>query len=83
MYVFCTSGSQGEEVFSSFALCFFFFFLSKHHSKTYCMYIFRADHLVLDNQLVCSSLGKTISPPLSIPYYFNRISLYILVISYM
>jgi hypothetical protein len=26
-----------------------------------CMHDFRADHLVLDNQLVCSSLGKTIS----------------------
>jgi hypothetical protein len=26
-----------------------------------CMYIIRADHLVLDNQLVCSSLGKTTS----------------------
>lgn len=30
-------------------------------------YIFRADHLVLNNQLLCSSLGKTISPTFSIP----------------
>lgn len=29
---------------------------------------FWADHLVLDNQLVCSSMGKTISATLSIPY---------------
>lgn len=26
------------------------------------MYIFRVDHLVLNNQLVCTSLGKTVSP---------------------
>ena len=30
-------------------------------------YVFRADHLVLDNQLVCSSLGKAMSPTPSIP----------------
>jgi hypothetical protein len=30
------------------------------------MYVFRDDHLELDNQLVCSSLQKTISPSLSI-----------------
>lgn len=29
--------------------------------------VFRADCLGLDDQLVCSSLGRTISPPLSIP----------------
>jgi hypothetical protein len=32
-----------------------------------CMYIFRTDDLVLDNQSGCSSLRKTISPALSIP----------------
>lgn len=26
-----------------------------------CMYVFRADHLTLDNQSVCSSLGKATS----------------------
>ena len=26
------------------------------------VYVFRADHLVLGNQLVCSSLEKTVSP---------------------
>jgi hypothetical protein len=26
-----------------------------------CMYIFRIDHLAVDNQLVCSSLGRTTS----------------------
>lgn len=31
-------------------------------------YIFRDDHLVLDTQLVCCSLGKTTSPALHIPY---------------
>ena len=35
------------------------------HSGT-CLYIFRADLLVLDIQLVCSLLGKIISPVLSI-----------------
>lgn len=29
--------------------------------------VFRADHLELDNELVSSSLGKTVSPTLSIP----------------
>lgn len=32
-----------------------------------CIYIFKVDHLVLHNQLVCSSLGKTISLALCIP----------------
>lgn len=32
-----------------------------------CMYAFRYDHLVLDIQLLQSSLGKTISHVLSIP----------------
>lgn len=32
-----------------------------------CPYVFRTDSLRLDNQLLCSSLGKTISPPLSTP----------------
>lgn len=37
-----------------------------------CMYVFKGDHLVLDNQLVCSSLGKATSlvpsfPQLPIP----------------
>lgn len=31
------------------------------------MCIFRANLLVLDNWLVCSSLGKTISPALGVP----------------
>ena len=31
-----------------------------------CMYVFRDDHLLLDNQMVCSSLGKTISPTANI-----------------
>lgn len=31
-------------------------------------YVFRPDHLVLDNQLVCSSLGKVMSPTPSIPW---------------
>ena len=31
------------------------------------MYIFTTEHFVLDNQLVCSSLDKTISPILGIP----------------
>lgn len=30
------------------------------------MYIFQVGHLVLDDQLGCYSLGKTISPPLKI-----------------
>ena len=30
------------------------------------MYVFRPDHVVLDNRSVCSSLGKTISPSLGI-----------------
>lgn len=28
-----------------------------------CIYVFRASHLILDNQLMWSSLGKTTSPP--------------------
>lgn len=35
--------------------------LQSSHNAT-CMYIFRSDHLILDNLLVCSSLGKTTSP---------------------
>lgn len=31
-----------------------------------CMYVLMADHLVLDSQLVCSSMKKTNSPSLSI-----------------
>lgn len=31
------------------------------------MYVFRLEHLLLDNQLVCSSLEKTVSLPHSIP----------------
>lgn len=31
-----------------------------------CMYDFEVEHLVLDSQLVCYSLGKTISPALSL-----------------
>ena len=31
------------------------------------MYVYEDDHLVLDNQLVCFSLGKRISPALSVP----------------
>lgn len=47
-----------------------------------CMYIFRFDHLVLNNQLMCSSLKKTISLPLlhnvlssnnSCPWIFFRV----------
>jgi hypothetical protein len=34
-----------------------------------CMSVFEADHLVLDNQVVCSSLRKTISPTLGIPQW--------------
>jgi hypothetical protein len=33
-----------------------------------CIDVFRVSHLVLGNQLVCSSQGKTISPTLSISY---------------
>jgi hypothetical protein len=33
-----------------------------------CMNVFRAKHLVLDNQSVCSSLRNAISPVLCIPY---------------
>lgn len=32
------------------------------------MFIFRADRLVLGNQLARSSLGKTVSPVLSTPW---------------
>jgi hypothetical protein len=37
-------------------------------SSVTCLYGFRAEHLWLDNQLVCPSLGKTICPILSILY---------------
>lgn len=40
-------------------------------SWDYCIYSnvdFRADHLVVDNQLEGSSLGDSFSPSLSIPY---------------
>lgn len=30
------------------------------------MYVFRADHLVLDSQLACSPLEKTVSPALRV-----------------
>ena len=32
-----------------------------------CVYVSRDEHTLLDNQLVCSSLRKAISPTLSIP----------------
>ena len=32
-----------------------------------CRYVFKMDHLALDNQLVCSLLGKATSPALSFP----------------
>ena len=31
-----------------------------------CMYVFKADHLALDNQLMCPSLVKAISPASSV-----------------
>lgn len=34
-----------------------------------CMYVFRAEHLALDKQLVCSSLGKTSSLAPSFPQF--------------
>ena len=37
------------------------------NNSTSFRYVFRANSLVLDNQWVCSSLGKTISPILGIP----------------
>lgn len=52
MCVFCTCGGQELKEYFPQLLCAFFF-LSNFHSKAYCMYIFRTDHLVLDNQLVC------------------------------
>lgn len=33
------------------------------------MYAFRSDHLILVNQLVCSSLGKAISSTFSVPRF--------------
>jgi hypothetical protein len=36
-----------------------------------CMYVFRADHLALNNQLLYSSLGKTISLEPSFPQLSN------------
>jgi hypothetical protein len=36
-------------------------------SVSFYLYVFRSNHLVLDNQLVCSSLEKRICPALSIP----------------
>jgi hypothetical protein len=39
------------------------------------VYISRANHSVLDNQLVCSSLGKTIS---SAPTFLSCLSLFVL-----
>lgn len=35
------------------------------------LHVFRADHLALDSQLVCSSLGKSISLVLSFPQLAN------------
>lgn len=35
-----------------------------------CMYVFRDGHLVLDNQLVCSSERKTTYPRFNIFFYF-------------
>lgn len=32
-----------------------------------CTYLFMVHHLELDNQLMCTSLGKIISPNFSIP----------------
>lgn len=39
-----------------------------------CMYTFQADHLVLNNQSVFSSFGKTISSDLSIFFHFPVIA---------
>lgn len=36
------------------------------YSVTY-VYVFRADHWAVENQMECLSLGKTLSPVLSIP----------------
>jgi len=32
-----------------------------------CLYVFRDEHWILNNQFVCSSMGKTISPAVHIP----------------
>lgn len=50
----------------SFHSLYIYIYVPKYKNTTRsvyvtCMYVFRADHLVLDNQLVCSSQGKTIS----------------------
>lgn len=42
-----------------------YIFLFSLYGST-CMCVFKADHLVLDNQLMCSSWGKSISSALSI-----------------
>lgn len=36
-----------------------------------CRYVFRADHLALDSQLVCSSQGRAISPFAAALSYFQ------------
>jgi hypothetical protein len=38
-----------------------------HILDNVCIYYFRVDHLLFDNQLVCSSLGKTICPAFKFP----------------
>lgn len=53
-------------------VCVFVYVSIPKYVRTTCsiytyLYIFRADSLILDNQLVCSSLRKTISLTLSIP----------------
>ena len=46
---------------------------------TYCLYVcFQADHLALNNQLVCSSLGKATSPALSFTQLFIVLCVYLL-----
>lgn len=48
-----------------------------------CVCAFRADHLILDNEYVCSSLGKTISPILlffDVCLFVNIMSFYITLI---
>jgi hypothetical protein len=50
-------------------VCITKFILFNLYNVTSCMYVFKADHLVLDNQLPCSSWGKTISLTLYILSY--------------
>lgn len=59
-YTTLLSPSNLWPIFIIYVICIFLNVMLNPY-KVACVYVFKADYLILDNQLVCSSLRKTTS----------------------